>query len=402
MSVTIPAADLSRLVRAVSPVVIRRNTIPILGGICLEAADGRVTARATDMDVDLVAEAPADTNGTRIAHVLWSGTSLPRVLTAARADVVRLDLAEAGEGSPAVTLDAGAVSASLSTIGPAVDMPSMPSPACDGNASLTATLGDEALRAIAAVAPAMSREDTRYYLNGVCLRRGIGPWGWMVAATDGHRLMMADLPLPDAIGELPEAIIIPRRAVELMLRLPRGTDPLRLRVGTRRGPETGAGLAARSPSVTPDMIELGGPGLTMRAKLIDGTYPAFERVIPDTAAAVPVTVDRAALLRAIRIASALVAGERFERVGLRLDVADGTLTLSRETAMRDRLRQALEVEHAGPPLTIGLNGRYLADVLKAFGGSDSVTLMITDASDAVLLRADAMPGLQAVLMPMRL
>lgn len=395
MSVTIPASDLSRLVRQVAPACerSRKNTIPILGGICIEAGGGRIRARATDTETCLYAEAEADTNGTRIAHVMTGARALPRVLRAAGAQPVRLGIDTSGGGEP-LTIATDDIDITMVTL-PAADLPDLPPPVTDGNASLTATLGEEALTAIARVAPAMSREETRFYLNGVYLHRGVGPWGWTVVATDGVRIMMADVQLPDAVGDLPGGAIIPRRAVELLLRHRPRTQPLTLRLGARPPAE-----GKRREAAQPDMIEVASAdGWMLRAHLVDVTYPNYQRVLPDGSGMVA-TVDRAHLLRALRVAAGLET-TRERSLAMRLEFGGGRLTLAATTLGRDSIRQSMPIEGA-TKITIGVNALYLAEALAAFAPTETVSLTLTDNASPILLRAGDVPGLTAAVMPMRM
>ncbi len=259
------------------------------------------------------------------------------------------------------------------------------------------------LAQIARIVPAISTEETRYYLNGINVRK-LADWTYRFAATDGHRLMMVDVPLPDAEGELPESFILPRRFVTIALSSFAKVEEGRAwRVGysapSNEAPKTLEPERRGLPRVSL-AGEASGLRLELGSKLIDGTYPDYQRIIPGELRHV-VRCDAAALAKAVHSlqplarektrAVKLTFGER--RLRLRLyspDIGESTFEVPAEYQMPE-------------DASIGLNARYLLDILSSLKGQEveiacggyavgAEPLVITDPADTAF---------KAVLMPMR-
>lgn len=340
-------AALGTVIKAVET----RNTYPILANVFLAADDGFLTLRGTDLDIEITTRIPA--TGTMAA------TTLPaRKLN----DIARkfdagaeITLEQDGE---IVTVKSGRSRFKLATLG-ADAFPDLKSWA------FTASFSADLSVMFAPVSFAISNEETRYYLNGVFLH-STGEETRAVA-TDGHRMARVTVP---TLGEMP-AVIIPKKTVGL---LPSGVVSVEL---------------------SDTKIRLTQGETTILSKLIEGTFPDYDRVTPknnDKA----LVVDRAAMLAAVERVGT-IANERGGKA-VRLDLASGAVVLT-VTAEGESATEELQAEYSSEPVSIGFNTAYLAEILRTATG-ENVTILIGDANGPALIRgADA--GWQAVLMPMR-
>lgn len=340
-------AALGTVIKAVET----RNTYPILANVFLAADDGFLTLRGTDLDVEITTRIPA--SGALAATTL-PAKKLHEIARKFDAGA-EITLEQDGE---IVTVKSGRSRFKLATLG-ADAFPDLKSGAF--SASFSADLS----AMFAPVGFAISNEETRYYLNGVFLH-STGEEARAVA-TDGHRMARVAVP---TLGEMP-AVIIPRKTVGL---LPSGEVHVEL---------------------SDTKIRLRQGETTILSKLIEGTFPDYERVTPknnDKA----LVVDRAAMLAAVERVGT-IANERGGKA-VRLDLASGAVVLT-VTAEGESATEELAAEYSSEPVSIGFNTAYLAEILRTATG-ENVTILIGDSSGPALIRgADA--GWQAVLMPMR-
>lgn len=371
MHIVIPRADLKRLVDSAAKVVERRVTIPILAMLRISAADGRVTVTGTDLDIEASAAADCEvrTAGTTTVDAQMLGAIVTK-LPADAAVTLRLD-------GDRCHIAAGRAKFQAHSL-PAEDYPEA------APVQPTATWRMPAARFGALVAPtlfAISTEETRYYLNGVFLHAHEGCL--RAVATDGHRLSLAEIPLPDGAAGLPD-VIVPRKMAELLVRR--------------------AGEAADwSLAVSEAAIEVAADGWRLRSKLIDGTFPEYARVIPDPArASLVCTVDRPLLAAVVDRLGAVMA-ERSRAT--QLDFDGGTLRLSTRNPDAGTAEETIDVQIEGEVATaVGFNGRYLGEICGALT-SPEIRIRLADAGSPALISAvgaavDA-PGQTLVLMPMR-
>ena len=337
--------DLSRLIQQVSKAVEARNTIPILACVKLELADGKLTATATDLDIEIT--------GTIEAH----GDDAAFCVDAKRlAGIVAKLTGESLEITPAdnrVAIKSGRSRFLLDAL-PAADYPDISA----GGFDIEFRVDLAAL--FAPVAFAISTEETRYYLNGINMEPGI------VTATDGHRLATLKTEAwPDH-----KPVIVPRKTVSLV---PKGEIAV---------------------SLSPNRIRMESAGVTITSKLIDGTFPDYERVIPKQNGKA-ITVDNATL-RAAAERVAVISDERGRSV--KLSAAGGALALSVRGA--GEADDEIECEYSGEPIHIGFNVAYLVDALGSMPDGE-VVLRLADPATPALLTSPAAPDMRVVLMPMR-
>src|ERR1700755_1406976 len=256
MKINVECGALLKALSHVQSVVERRNTIPILSNVLIEAAKGELKLTATDLDIEIVEALPADVlrNGsaTAPAHMLYD---IVRKLPEGAQVQVELLSSEGGR----LAVSAGSSRFELSCL-PREDFPQMAAGTLPHRFRLAA---DDLKRIIDKTRFAISTEETRFYLNGIYLhaaKDGQAP-ALRAVATDGHRLARFELELPDGAAEMP-GVIVPRKTVTELRRLLDDAE----------------GAIEISLSDTKIQFNFGGVELT--SKLIDGTFPDYQRVIP--------------------------------------------------------------------------------------------------------------------------
>jgi DNA polymerase-3 subunit beta len=226
---------------------------------------------------------------------------------------------------------------------------------------------------------AISQEETRYYLNGIYVHtlEIDGKQMLRAVATDGHRLAQVQLAAPDGSVGMP-GVIVPRKTVGEIQRL----------VET---PDSDVAIELSDSKIR---ITIGDVVLT--SKLIDGTFPDYERVIPKNNDK-EMKVDRGSFAEAVDRVST-VASERGRAVKLAL--SDGKLTLSVNNPDSGSATEELEVDYAAEPIEIGFNSRYLLDITTQLS-SDTTIFRLADPGSPTLIEDEGMADALFVIMPMR-
>ena len=369
MKATIERSTLLKGLSHVQSVVERRNTIPILSNVLIEAtADGTLKLMATDLDLQIneSVAAAVDTPGatTVSAHTLFDiARKLP--------EGSEVQLA-AAEGK--MTIVAGRARFQLGTL-PRDDFPVI----AEGELPIQFELPAETLKQIIDKTRfAISTEETRYYLNGIFWHvADDGQPVLKAAATDGHRLARVTLPRPDGAEGMPD-IIIPRKCVAELRKL---LDEI----------DGSVGVSLSSSKIRFDM----GQAL-LTSKLIDGTFPDYSRVIP-TGNDKILRIDLRSFEEGVDRVST-IATEKTRAVKMTLD--RDKITLSVTSPENGTAAEEVPGDYAAQGFDIGFNSRYLLDILGQIEG-DMVEVHLADASAPTLIREnDKSPALY-VLMPMR-
>jgi DNA polymerase-3 subunit beta len=265
------------------------------------------------------------------------------------------------------------------------------------DAFFTATLSAKMIGAIDRVSYAISVEETRYYLNGVNVKQ-LPDGQYRFAATDGHRLCCIDMRIPDANGDIGD-IIIPRRVVRLLSELAtKAPGDIKIAVGTVP-PANRDDSTAPARSGAPRFsaaFECEGAAVTLRAKLIDGTFPDYARVIP-TANDKPLLFNVAELRKALKGVTGYGKDHRAVKVELGKDGANLSAAF-----VNFGISAAVTVpcQHASDGFTVGLNGAYLLDMLDSVRGEE-IVFTASDTSGPLLVKDPADTQWTGVLMPMR-
>lgn len=370
MKLTLDRAALLKALDPASRVVERRNTIPILANLRLAAAGETLTVTATDLDIELRAPCPAQVE---TAGALTAPAARLHDIVRKLPDGAQIALEATSDSM--MTLKSGRSRFQINTL-PESDFSDITA----GEMGWSFTIAASALAGmIGATQFAISTEETRYYLNGIYLHAGEGEDGPLLTAvaTDGHRLARIHRLLPEGAAGMP-GIIVPRKAVAEIGRL----------VDKLKG-DIIIGLSATK-------IRVEAEGIIFTSKLIDGTFPDYQRVIPTGN-------DKLATLNAKLLAGAAervatISGERGRAV--KLSFADQQLTLSVTNPDAGEAREEIDADYDGPPIDIGFNARYLADVLGTLAG-DSVLMKLADPGSPTILQTREGSELLTVLMPMR-
>ncbi len=354
----------------VQSVVERRNTIPILSNVRMEASEGFLSLNATDMDLDIVDKGDAD--------VSRPGATTARAQTLY--EIVRklpegsqVEFDSDGEGQ--LLLRSGRSRFTLTCL-PTDDFPVM----SGGEMSHTFSLPASEIRdLIDRTRFAISTEETRYYLNGIYLHAAErnGSRVMRAVATDGHRLASVEGPLPDSAGGMP-GVILPRKTVgELRKLIDETVDDVRVELSETK-------------------IRFVFDSVILTSKLIDGTFPDYERVIP-IGNDKEMLVDCKSFAEAVDRVSAISA-EKSRAV--KLSLTSGVLVLSASSPESGTATEELEVGYQGEALEIGFNSAYLLDITRQIAGESACFTLADAASPTILSETDDTSALY-VLMPMR-
>jgi DNA polymerase-3 subunit beta len=369
MKATIERATLLKGLGHVHSVVERRNTIPILSNVLIEAEDGGgLRLMATDLDLQINETVDADV-GEPGATTVPAHTLFDIVRKMPEGSQVELIAAEGR-----MQVNAGRARFTLSTL-PRDDFPVI----AEGDLPTGFELPAATLRQIIDKTRfAISTEETRYYLNGIYLHVSDEAQPVLkAAATDGHRLARVTVPRPDGAAGMP-GVIIPRKCVAELRKLLDELD------GTVQ------------VSLSESKIRFGLGNAVLTSKLIDGTFPDYTRVIP-TANDKLLKLDPRSLEEGVDRVST-IASERTRAVKLSLD--RDRVTLSVTSPENGTASEEVSADYGADGIEIGFNARYLLDILGQIEG-DVMEVHLADAAAPTLLREnDKAPALY-VLMPMR-
>jgi len=371
MKISIERGTLLKAVSQAQSVVERRNTIPILANVLIEAEGDTVSFRATDLDIEVTDRAPAQVE--RAGATTVSATMLHEIIRKLP-DGALVNLSEdAAVGRLVVT--AGRSNFSLSTL-PKADFPVMAS----SEYAATFTAKAKVLRRLFDKAKfAISTEETRYYLNGVYMHVATGEEGPALrcVATDGHRLARIDAPLPDGAQGM-AGVIVPRKTVNELRKLLDEDD------------------ADIEVSVSETKVRFATPSITMTSKVIDGTFPDYTRVIPQGNTR-RLEVDAKDFAKAVdRVAT--VSSERSRAV--KLSMEDDRLVLSVNAPDSGAAEEELAVAYGDEKLEIGFNAKYLLEIASQVDRENAVFLF-NSSGDPTLMREGNDTSAVYVVMPMR-
>ncbi len=359
--------ELLRPLQAVTGIVERRHTLPILSNVLIERSGQQLHLVATDLEIQVTARFALADKGAGDQKVTVSARKLVDILRSLPEESpVALDV-QANK----VQVKAGKSRFSLQSL-PADDFPRL----AEAAGAAVYRLSQARLRALLLLVQyAMAQQDIRYYLNGMLLVIGDGQL--KAVATDGHRLAFA----AESIGDTRERqeVILPRKAVlELVKLLAETDDEVALQVGANQV-----------------RFEFGG--ISLVSKVVDGKFPDYGRVIP-TNYKKEFAVERTRLQQALQRV-AILSNEKFR--GVRWMLAGGSLRISCTNTEQEEATEELEIGYSGEALDIGFNVTYLLDVLNNIA-SDQVTCGFGDASSSVLVTIAERPEFRYVVMPMRI
>ena len=369
MRVTIERSAFLKALNHVQSVVERRNTIPILSNVLVQATGQELKLTATDLDIEIVESVPAEVtrqgSTTVPAHMLYD---IVRKLP----DGAQLEL-DYGQDQGRVSILAGRSRFALQAL-PPEDFPDLAAGDLSNRFSLAA--GD--LKGlIDKTRFAISTEETRYYLNGIYLHEIANGSLLRAVATDGHRLAQAQTPLPEGAKGMP-GIIVPRKTVLEVVKLIEGLEG-----------DVEVALSASK-------IRFAAGSLVLTSKLIDGTFPDYERVIPrhnDKALEVDTKVFSDAVDRVSTISM-----EKGRAV--KLNISAGKVVLTVNNPDSGSAEEEVACGYESDPIDIGFNSRYLLDVAGQMK-SPAMIFNLADAGSPTIIRDPGDDQALYVLMPMR-
>jgi DNA polymerase-3 subunit beta len=371
MKLTIDRADLMRALSHVQSVVERRNTIPILSNVRLDAKDGMLSLSATDMDLEM--------NESVSAGVTTEGSTTTPAHTFH--DIVRklpddsqVELTLEPGGSM-MTVMSGRSKFKLSCL-PVSDFPELG----QGDMNVSLAIPAKELRELFdRTRFAMSNDETRHYLNGIYFHAAESNNVNVLraVATDGHRLAQFEMPLPDGASDMP-GVIIPRKAVlEIRKLIEEAADAITIKLSENK-------------------VRFEFDHVVMTSKLIDGTFPDYQKVIPQGNDKI-VEVNPKLFTSAIDRVST-ISTEKTRAVKLAIDGT--TMTLSAQSADSGSATEDIEVSNDNTTLEIGFNSKYLLDITAQID-SDNCRMVLADAGGPTILQDAADGSALYVLMPLR-
>ena len=371
MRVTLEQSNLMKSLGHVHRVVERRNTIPILSNVLLRADGNSLHLKATDLDLEVFEKTPAvveQAGATTVpAYMLYE---IVRKLPGGSEVMLSID-----SDSSTLKITSGRSNFTLQML-PVEDFPDIS--AGDFSHSFTMATG-EIRKLIEHTQFAISTEETRYYLNGIFLHtvEEDGETLLRAVATDGHRLARSQSTAPDGAEGMP-GIIIPRKTVGEVQRLVEDPD------------------AAVMVELSDSKIRMSVGETVLTSKLIDGTFPDYNRVIP-TGNDKELLLDRQTFAKAVDRVST-ISSERGRAVKLQL--SEGQMVLSVNNPDSGTAEEEIAVGYSAEALDVGFNSRYLLDITNQLTG-DEAKFMLSDPGSPTLIHDSNESGAIYVLMPMR-
>lgn len=371
MKTSIERSALLRAMNHANSVVERRNTIPILANVLIEASDDKISFRATDLDIELidnisgvVEEPGATTVSAQILHEIVR--KLPE-----GAMVLLHDDGLSGK----LEVSAGRAKFSLTTL-PREDFPIMAVAEYESNFSVPAK---DLRRLIDKSKFAMSSEETRYYLNGIYLHTAVegGENVLRSVATDGHRLARVDVPCPSEAEGMP-GVIVPRKTVNEIRKL-LDDDDLTVAI-----------------SVSETKVRFATPEVSLTSKVVDGTFPDYSRVIPQSNTR-RMEVDAKEFAQSVDRVST-ISSERSRAV--RLSLGEDRLVLTVQAPDAGIASEELAVAYGDEPIEVGFNAKYLLEIAAQVERENAVFLFNNPGDPAILNEGNDTSALY-VVMPMR-
>ncbi|MFN2309643.1 MAG: DNA polymerase III subunit beta [Gammaproteobacteria bacterium] len=366
MKFKIPREAFLKPLQQLIGVVERRQTLPVLGNILIQADAHGLTLTATDLEVELVARLELETDGI-------GETTLParKLLDICRTlpEGATLEIKVADERA---TVRSGKSRFTLATL-PAADFPVVDEL---HNVQVFRFPQKYLKELIERTHFCMAQQDVRYYLNGLMLE--LDDNGIRSVATDGHRLAMCELAAKTGVPG-GQQVIVPRKGVQELIRLLEGDEgEVEIQLGSNH-------------------IRIGAADIRLTSKLIDGKFPDYKRVLPKGGDKI-IQADRGSLRQALARTS-ILSNEKYR--GVRLTLAKDALRIQAHNPEQEEAEEELEIQYDGEPLEIGFNVVYLLDALAALPG-DTVRVQLSDSNSSCLIDEGASGHCKYVVMPMRL
>lgn len=366
-SVKMKAADLAAGLKRVRASITAKASIPILSHVKITASGDDLYLTGNDLDMETTAAIPLEKGGAMSVAVPFVTLSALAAKLGKTADV------EISQNGRMIVVKSGKLEVKLQTL-PASDFPSFELGNMDARFEISPA---DLLYLFGKSIGSASSEPTRYYLNGVYLHpieiEGVA--NLRAVATDGHRLASISIPAPSG-AESFTGIIVPTKTVTAALGLCDIGKPI-------------------SVQVSPTKIVFEVDGVTIASKLVDGTFPDYRRVIPSSSNSCA-KMEKAALAKAVE--RVVTVNEEKTRA-VKMVFSEGKLDLSANSDIGSGAED-LDIDYGAFDLTIGFNGRYVADLLAQIS-SENLEMDLTDPGSPVVVRPAGDARALYVLMPMR-
>jgi DNA polymerase III subunit beta len=375
MELVVRKTDLLRELQLFQGIVERKNTIPILANVLLEAKGDEVKLLATDLEVGLRSRCAASV--AKSGALTLPAKKLYEIIKALPETDVRIE-----EDKNGVKVAADRFDSRMQTL-PREDFPTLP----EASGTVSATLARDVVKQMVSKTQfAITGEDTRYFLNGALFI--LRPDSMSLVSTDGHRLALVTVPREKGQGTADKDL---KEGEDVRVILPRKTL---LELGRLLGEGDGDIKYERGENHL--FFDIGGRLLISR--MIDGQFPAFERVIPKSNDK-RVEFDRDRLTSAVRRV-ALLSNERSRAVKFQID--KGRVEIASSSPEFGEAKETLVVDYSSTPVTICFNAQYVLDFLGAVE-TDSVALEFKDEMSQAVMSPVGAEGYSYtyVIMPMR-
>lgn len=363
MQFTVKKDEFLETLGRVQGVVERKNVMPILSNVLLEAEGPVLKVSATDLEVAIQALVQAQIQ--KAGKITVSARKLLDIVKESAGDEITLKQTD----NERVEITSGQSLSKLMAL-PANEFPKL----TDVEGAFQKVSTEDFLGKLGRVSFAMSTDETRYHLNGVYFQTEGKDLN--VVATDGHRLSVEKTePLFDGLPET--GIIVPRKGIQELRKLVSGEKGFEMALGKRH-------LFVRTEKQT------------LSIRLIDGEFPNYKRVIPDNPT-LQVKVPRDELIGALRRVSLL--SDEYSR-GVKLFFSTDNLLVNTSNIEVGEAKEEIPLNYKGKPIEVSFNSRYLLDVFNALD-DEVVQMSFSDSSSPCLVNSEQDPGFSAVVMPMR-
>ena len=374
MKIKIARDELLTGLQRVQGIVEKRNTMPVLSNILLETKQDGIELVATDLEIGVRGHYKADVQ--QAGSVSLSARKLYELLKEVAAGEITITTQE----NNWVQIQAGRSQFKIVGIA-ASEFPALPTIEREGRVAIP---GSGLASLIRKTLFAVGDNDARYILNGllITLHSSDKKVTMKLVGTDGHRLAVAESDVTQSAGtDLPKEIkaIIPRKAAQEIRRL--------------LEEEEGEPLLG----FTKNLVTFQKSGLFLTSRVMEGTYPNYQQVIPKESAK-KVAIERAALESALRRVAVL---SKDKTNAVKVILQNGSITLHTSSPDVGEATEDLPAQYRGESLTTGFNARYLLDALAVMDG-DTVNLEISSPLSPCVLKSDGDPGFLCVVMPMKI
>lgn len=375
MKLSIPKNELQRGLARIQSIVEKRNTMPILANVHLEASKagdgGQLEIAATDLEVGVRSSQPADVK--KSGSVTASAKKLYEIVRELPEEPVKIEV------SSDAYLSIKCARAHFTLAGnSAEEYPTLPTAAPGSMVRVQAIVLSQMIERTMYAA---STDETRYNLNGVFIEKLKETGKLRMVATDGHRLAYVDRAFGEDLAGLEDGVIIPRKGLMELKRLVDEEDADEVEIGF----EGNNGLVRKE-------------GVTLVMRLIEGEFPNYRQVIPREIK-YHLLISTESLIHALRRV-ALLSSERSRAI--KFELTSGLLKLSSNNPDLGEAHEEIDVDYAGDDLSIAFNARYLMDSLSVIR-SKEVRLSFQDQlSPTQIVPADDQEDSLAIIMPMRI